>query len=38
MFKTARQVFDRDELEDLGERMANRKETAKQELFGAAVG
>jgi len=32
MFKTARQVFDRAELVDLGERMAARKETAKAEL------
>jgi hemerythrin-like domain-containing protein len=35
MFKKARQVFDADELEELGERMARRKETARQELFGA---
>ena len=28
MFKTARQVFDADELEELGDRMARRKETA----------
>jgi hypothetical protein len=32
MFKTARQVFDRAELVDLGERMAVRKEGAKAEL------
>ncbi len=32
MFKTARQVFDRDELVDLGDRMAARKEAAKAEL------
>ena len=32
MFKHARNVFDKQELEDLGERMAARKETAKQEL------
>jgi hemerythrin-like domain-containing protein len=32
MFTKARQVFDRAELEDLGERMAQRKEAAKQEL------
>jgi len=32
MFRTARQVFDREELADLGERMAARKETAKAEL------
>ena len=37
MFKAARQVFDRDELEELGERMALRKKSAKEELFGAAV-
>jgi len=37
MFKTARQVFDRDELEELGERMAQRKKSAKDELFGTAV-
>jgi hemerythrin-like domain-containing protein len=35
MFKTARQVFADDELEDLGDRMARRKETAMEELFGA---
>ena len=35
MFKTARQVFDDDELEELGDRMARRKETANEELFGA---
>jgi len=32
MFKQARQVFDRQELEDLGARMAGRKSSAKQEL------
>jgi hemerythrin-like domain-containing protein len=32
MFKTARQVFDRDELDDLGERMMERKRTAGREL------
>src|SRR4026208_2176908 len=32
MFKTARQVFDRDELVDLGDRMAARKEAAKAEF------
>ncbi len=32
MFRTARQVFDRDELVDLGKRMAARKTTAKAEL------
>ena len=37
MFKAARQVFDADELEQLGQRMARRKETAREELFGAAV-
>ena len=37
MFKAARQVFDDDELEQLGEQMAQRKQTATEELFGAAV-
>ena len=37
MFRTARQVFDRDELEELGERMALRKKSAREELFGAPV-
>lgn len=32
MFKQARQVFDRQELEDLGARMAARKTSAQQEL------
>jgi hemerythrin-like domain-containing protein len=32
MFKTARSVFDKDELEALGERMAARKEQAQREL------
>jgi hemerythrin-like domain-containing protein len=32
MFKQARQVFDADELEDLGTRMARRKASAQQEL------
>jgi hemerythrin-like domain-containing protein len=32
MFKQARSVFDRDELEDLGNRMAARKESAQREL------
>jgi len=32
MFTKARQVFDRQELVDLGERMAQRKEAAKAEL------
>ena len=32
MFKQARQVFDRDELEELGDRMAERKRSAQQEL------
>jgi hemerythrin-like domain-containing protein len=34
MFKQARQVFEADELDTLGERMARRKESANQELFG----
>jgi hemerythrin-like domain-containing protein len=32
MFTKARQVFDKAELADLGERMAQRKEAAKSEL------
>jgi hemerythrin-like domain-containing protein len=32
MFKQARQVFDRQELDDLGARMAERKASAQQEL------
>jgi hemerythrin-like domain-containing protein len=32
MFRTARQVFDRAELDDLGERMATRRMAAKAEL------
>ena len=32
MFKQARAVFDRSELEDLGERMEARRASAKQEL------
>ena len=32
MFKQARQVFDQPELDDLGARMARRKETAQREL------
>jgi hemerythrin-like domain-containing protein len=32
MFKQARQVFERQELEDLGARMAERKASAQQEL------
>jgi hypothetical protein len=32
MFKQARQVFDRDELEELGARMAERKTSAQTEL------
>jgi predicted DNA-binding protein len=32
MFKQARQVFDRQELEDLGDRMAQRRVTAQEEL------
>jgi hemerythrin-like domain-containing protein len=35
MFKQARQVFGADELEQLGERMARRRESARQELFDA---
>jgi hemerythrin-like domain-containing protein len=35
MFRQARQVFEADELDELGERMARRKESARQELFGA---
>jgi hemerythrin-like domain-containing protein len=35
MFKQARQLFEADELEELGDRMARRKETAASELFGA---
>jgi hypothetical protein len=37
MFAKARQVFDADELEELGNRMVSRKESARQELFGAPV-
>ena len=37
MFTAARQVFDREELEELGERMAQRKQSATEELFGSAV-
>jgi hypothetical protein len=36
MFKQARQIFDRQELEDLGEQMAQRKTSAQQE-FGIPV-
>jgi hemerythrin-like domain-containing protein len=32
MFKAARQVFDRDELEELGRRMEQRKRSAQKEL------
>jgi hypothetical protein len=32
MFKQAREVFDRQELEDLGDRMAERRVTAQEEL------
>jgi len=32
MFKTARQVFDKQELEDLGSRMEERKQSASQEM------
>jgi hemerythrin-like domain-containing protein len=35
MFKTARQVFDEEELQELGDRMEKRRETANEELFGA---
>jgi hemerythrin-like domain-containing protein len=35
MFKQARDIFGADELDALGERMASRKESARQELFGA---
>jgi len=35
MFKTARQVFEETELHELGDRMALRKKTAMEELFGA---
>jgi hemerythrin-like domain-containing protein len=34
MFKKARQVFDESELEDLGRRMADRRETATRESAG----
>ena len=37
MFKKARQVFDRDELEDLGRRMEERRQSAGREL-GIPVG
>ncbi|HYM52051.1 MAG TPA: hemerythrin domain-containing protein [Candidatus Dormibacteraeota bacterium] len=36
MFSKARQVLDDEELRELGERMARRKETAREELFGPA--
>jgi hemerythrin-like domain-containing protein len=36
MFSNARLLFDDDELEALGERMARRKETAREEMFGPA--
>jgi len=36
MFRKARQVFDEDELEDLGERMARRRAEAARETVGAA--
>jgi len=36
MFTKARQAFDRDELETLGQRMERRRETAREELFGPA--
>ena len=38
MFRKARQVFERDELEDLGRRMADRKRSAREELGLPAVG
>ena len=38
MFKTARSVFDKAELEDLGARMAERKTSAQQELNIPASG
>jgi hemerythrin superfamily protein len=38
MFAKARQVFDRQELEDLGARMADRKESAQRELGVPATG
>jgi hemerythrin-like domain-containing protein len=34
MFEQARRVFDDSELEELGRRMAERRDTAQQELFG----
>ena len=34
MFEQARRVFDASELDELGRRMAERKESAQQELFG----
>jgi predicted DNA-binding protein len=34
MFRQARSVFEKDELDDLGERMATRKESAMAELMG----
>jgi hemerythrin-like domain-containing protein len=36
MFSKARQVFDDDELEALGEKMARRRETAREEMYGPA--
>jgi hemerythrin superfamily protein len=36
MFRKARQVFDEDELEELGERMARRRAEAARETAGAA--
>jgi hemerythrin-like domain-containing protein len=35
MFEQARQIFEAVELDELGERMARRKETARAELIGA---
>ena len=37
MFSKAREVFDRDELAQLGEQMEQRKVSAQRELFGVAV-
>jgi hemerythrin-like domain-containing protein len=37
MFTQARRVFDATELNELGERMAQRKESARREMFGASA-
>jgi hypothetical protein len=37
MFDKARQVFDRDELDQLGEQMATRKEQARAEITGVTA-